>query len=134
MKKISESIQKIERRIQAIKKDKALKSVGLKINADFMIENLSDSKKLFSEGKKEIERVYFQESLHNCITCHTSAISNDHSLSDIDLSKLDSYRMGNFLFATEQFEKGKTEYEYTVEKFPPHKDHTKLIRSLTSLL
>lgn len=131
---IDDSIQKMEQHVGAIQKSAPLKSAGLKVNAELMKENLAQARNAFKLGDKTGAEFALQDSLNNCITCHIRTKSEDRALPDIDLSKLDPFRQGNFLFATKQFDKGKTEYEYTVEKFSTHKNHTSLIRSLVTLL
>lgn len=131
---INESIENLSLHIQSIKNDQGIKESGLKIVSDYLLTDLKHAKQQIDQGKFVTANLTIQESLYNCIFCHTRSKSEDFSLPTLDISKLDSLRQANFLFATRQFDKGRVEYEYTVEKFPTPVGHYALNNALIHLL
>jgi hypothetical protein len=94
----------------------------LTVNIWLLRQHMTDATRAFEEKNKPFARSMVQSSLQMCIACHTRKKAVDFPLADIDTKDMAPLDVGDFYFATRQFQKGKLVFEGLVAGFPKNKE------------
>jgi hypothetical protein len=94
----------------------------LTVNIWLLRQHMTDATRAFEENNKPFARSMVQSSLQMCIACHTRKKAVDFPLAELDTAKMALLDVGDFYFATRQFQKGKAVFEALVSGYPKNKE------------
>ena len=119
---IKSSLDKLTAHVSKLEGGTFAENPVLKANIGMLSQHIHDADKYFKEGNKPFSRFMLQSSLQMCIACHTRGKTDvDFALPESSLENVNIVDLGDYLFATRQFEKGRQTYEKVVADYPGNK-------------
>jgi cytochrome c553 len=115
---ISGSLGRLNEHLMHLGRGTFAQNPALKVNLSLLQSHVKDAERAFHEKNKPFARYMMQSSLQMCIACHTRKGSMDFVLPEKDTVKLAPMELGDYLFATRQFQNGREVYEKIVSGYP----------------
>lgn len=115
---IKASLGKLNAHLEHLAEGSFAEDPALKVNIWLLQQHMKDAGRAFQDKNKAFARYMLQSSLQMCIACHTRKKTEDFPLAEIDTKNIAPLDLGDFYFATRQFQKGKGVFEGLVEGYP----------------
>lgn len=120
-KKISQTLDNLEKIFVELKKHPEVSSTGFSINRQTMVEQIRESARLFKGPRKGFARHKLNSALGLCISCHQQQPKTCQlkmiNEADPTHQKIDSFEKAEFLFSTRDYDDSLKFYDSYIRNF-----------------
>lgn len=117
---IQKNLNDLEKFAKTVSHNPKVKAPGYRISSEVLIEQISETNRVFRAGNKSYARWMLTSSLGLCMSCHTQIPTGSKMAWDLSIKgePRDSFNSAEFLYATRAFDEANDIYGRIIQRFP----------------